>query len=172
VIEALRSARLYQLRRWGCRQSDGTMAEVQHSVADYVLFMQDYYHEARHHVSREDGITKSLDSLRKLICLGIACLEQHIRDNNGKESTFDDVIEGICRVGCAVTLQSDFAGRLLQIGHLLTDAEKYEAQRREQATLSRIWALVEAGVRCFVQFGIEHRDLTQVVINGRDHGFA
>jgi hypothetical protein len=170
VIEALRTERQYQLRRWGCRQPDGSMIEVPHSVADYVLYMQDYYHEARHHVSREDGIAGSLEALRKLVGLGIACLEQHDRKDKDEHYTFDDLAERIRRTGRFVplTLNPDYSNYLLKIGFHLADAVKYAAWFNQPVALSAVRDMVQVGVECFGQYGIEPRNGAQVVTNGRD----
>ncbi len=76
VTAALKSERDYQMRRWGVRQSDGTMQEAQHSVSDWLIYMEDYLAEARHNATREPGSTMALESLRKVVSLGIACFMQ------------------------------------------------------------------------------------------------
>jgi hypothetical protein len=74
------SERQYQIRRWGVRQADGSFTEVPKSIEEYVLYMEDYLHEARHQLSRlpePEARDVALDTLRKVVTLGIACFEQH-----------------------------------------------------------------------------------------------
>ncbi len=77
VIDVLLTEREYQKKRWGTRQADGSFTENAHSVGNYLLFMQDYLTEAIHRASREDGFDGALDSLRKVMALGIRCFEEH-----------------------------------------------------------------------------------------------
>lgn len=75
VYAALDSERAYQEK---CVQnSDGNPF---HSVEDFILFMEDYLHEARHIASRTWGPAakpKTLEVLRKVTALGVACMELH-----------------------------------------------------------------------------------------------
>ncbi len=77
VLDAIASERAYQARRWGNRRWNGTFEETKHSVGDFLVYMQDYLTEAFHDASREDGDEKALESLRKVVALGVACFEQH-----------------------------------------------------------------------------------------------
>lgn len=76
IIAALKSERDYQMRRWGVRQPDGTIQEAQHSVSDWLVYMDDYLTEAKHNATREPGSTMALESLRKVVSLGVACFMQ------------------------------------------------------------------------------------------------
>jgi hypothetical protein len=53
-----------------------------HTIDEYLLYIQDYLTEAIHWSARQDftvpeNTTKSLDIVRKITTLGIACMEQH-----------------------------------------------------------------------------------------------
>lgn len=72
VYKAIDSERNYQLKRWGVNGED-----AKHSVGDFLTYMDDYLSEAKHRASREDGDTGSLEVLRKVVALGVACMEQH-----------------------------------------------------------------------------------------------
>jgi hypothetical protein len=51
-----------------------------HSVAEYILYMQDYLAEAQKHASRVWGVesnAKALDTLRKVVALGVVCMEHN-----------------------------------------------------------------------------------------------
>jgi hypothetical protein len=170
VLDAFRTERAYQLRRWGCRQPDGTMVEAPHSVADFVLYMQDYYAEARHRASREAGIASSAEALRKVVCLGFASIEQHDQQDEGGPYTFDDIAARIRMSGRIVplTLLPDYSNYLLKIARTLEDATIKAECFNNECALICIHELVQIGVECFMQYGIEPRDLTQPIINGRD----
>jgi hypothetical protein len=76
VIEAFVSESIYQLKRWGYRQSDGSVREAEHPLADWLVYMDDYLHAAFHLASTTNGNSAALDMLRKVICLAWACAEQ------------------------------------------------------------------------------------------------
>jgi hypothetical protein len=170
ILDALRSERDYQRRRWGLRQPDGTFTETKCSVADFVLYMQDYYSEARH--AARLNIPASLESLRKVIGLGFACLEhctvQDDRQYAGWPHTFDTVAECI-RLSdhiMPLVLNPDYSNYLLKIAASLSDAALYAACFNEGNALMYIHRIIKIGMECFAQYDIEPRD--QPVINARD----
>ncbi len=77
VCAAIAVERDYQRERWGFRQLDGSFVEATHSVEEFIVYMDSYLSEAKHQISREPGNQSALDTLRKVVCLGIACFEQH-----------------------------------------------------------------------------------------------
>ena len=77
VFDRLNDERDYQIRRWGVRQEDGTLIEAAHSVEEFLLYMQDYLTSAIHRISREPDAHGGLGEMRKVVTLGIACMEQH-----------------------------------------------------------------------------------------------
>jgi len=48
-----------------------------HSVGDFIVFMQGYLNDAIKKGSHEAGWQGSLEELRKVVALGVACFEQH-----------------------------------------------------------------------------------------------
>jgi len=75
VYQALDSERDYQDRRWGPEQSSG-----KHSVAEFLLYMQDYLTQAINQSSRNAdplATTLALDTVRKITAMGVACMEQN-----------------------------------------------------------------------------------------------
>ena len=42
-----------------------------------MVYMQDYLTEAFHQISRTNSDESALDTLRKVVTLGVACFEQH-----------------------------------------------------------------------------------------------
>lgn len=77
IMAALKTERQYQVRRWGVRQPDGTFQELPHSKEDFLLYMQDYLSEAIRQISRSGDEQPALETIRKVVTLGIACFEQH-----------------------------------------------------------------------------------------------
>lgn len=75
VFDAIISEREYQQDKFG---GDGPR-----NVGDFILYMEDYLTEARRQATRDpasQGATVSpdtLDTLRKVVALGVACMEQH-----------------------------------------------------------------------------------------------
>lgn len=170
MLDAFRSERAYQLRRWGCRQPDGSMSEALHSVADFILYMQDYYHEARHKATREAGTAASAEALRKIVCLAIACLEQHYKKDGSEPYTFDDVAETMRRAGRLVPLtrMPTYSNYLLKIAGSLKAAAFFATDFNDGGAAVCMFEIVGFGIECFMQYGIEPRDLTKPIINGRD----
>jgi hypothetical protein len=79
-MAALVSEREYQLKRWGVRLGDGSFSEVRKSIEEFVLYMEDYLHEARHQLSRlpePEARQVALATLRKVVTMGVACFEMH-----------------------------------------------------------------------------------------------
>lgn len=75
VYAALDSERDYQEMRK--QRDDG---QPFHSVEEFLLYMEDYLHEARSVASRTwgpDAKPKTLEVLRKVVALGVACMEIH-----------------------------------------------------------------------------------------------
>jgi hypothetical protein len=83
VYAAIDSERAYQHSR--AVKADGTdQGEHQHTTEEFVLYMEDYLHEARNQASRHwtpggktDPVSPALHTLRKVIALGVACMEQN-----------------------------------------------------------------------------------------------
>lgn len=58
----------------------GPDGPASHTVGDYLVYMQDYLDEAKHTSSRVWGsecVPKTMDALRKVIALGVACAQEH-----------------------------------------------------------------------------------------------
>jgi hypothetical protein len=74
VFEAISNERMYQFIKWGRKQQ-----EVGHTPTegDYLTYMRSYMREAEDQLSREHGSLNALDTLRKVVTLGVACLENH-----------------------------------------------------------------------------------------------
>lgn len=77
IFDAIAGERAYQARRWGQRTWNGCFEEQSHSVGEFLVYMRDYLDEAGRAATREDGDEKTLDVLRKVVALGVACFEQH-----------------------------------------------------------------------------------------------
>lgn len=70
VYDAIDSERDYQERRWGT-------AGRSHEIASWITYMQDYLNEARNLASRNSPETIALDTIRKVVALGVRCMEEH-----------------------------------------------------------------------------------------------
>lgn len=77
VYDALDSERDYQDQQWNAHT---TSTAGQHSVTEFLVFIQDYLTQAMHQVSRESepfASEKALHTVRKITAMGVACMEQH-----------------------------------------------------------------------------------------------
>lgn len=77
IYSALNEERDYQDRRWN---KETTITEGQHSVAEFVLFMDTYIQEIKRDLSyngEPEASQLALDKLRKVTAMGIACMEQN-----------------------------------------------------------------------------------------------
>lgn len=77
VYAAIDSERDYQDNRWNAAT---TPTEGKHSVGEFIIFMEDYLREAKTQLSRQGEPKASqdaLNTLRKVLGLGVACMEQN-----------------------------------------------------------------------------------------------
>jgi len=174
IFQALREERNYQLRRWGVRQPDQTMAEQPHSVAEFVIFMRDYYNTAAHAFARAPSWRESLIALRKLVALAMACVEQG-DSYNGRSISDDDLFETIRLTGRLVPvrfhgtkIQTDFGTYMLKINQELSDAEVKLAAMNPDAALVIVKDIILIGVECFKMYGVPYRDWHGNLTNMRD----
>jgi hypothetical protein len=174
IFTALTNERKYHLRRWGCRQPDGTMAEQPHSTGMFLIYMRDYFDEATHRLSRGPDMLETLGTLRKIVALGLACLEQN-DSYDGKPVTLDDLFETIRRSGRMVPLHSrfhvfhvDLNTYLLKIRQCLVDGEVRLAAMNGESGLVIIREIVQIGVECFEKYGVPPRADQEFVFNMRD----
>jgi hypothetical protein len=71
VLSALHDERVFQNRKWG------TIAEHPHEVGGYLTLMRKLLTEAEFAWSGQRGDVGALDEIRKVVAVGIACMEQH-----------------------------------------------------------------------------------------------
>jgi len=71
VVVAVRDERRYQNRRWG------TIEKHPHEVGGYLTIMRSLMTEADAGWSSSGGDYAALDAIRKVVAVGIACMEQH-----------------------------------------------------------------------------------------------
>jgi hypothetical protein len=171
VFEVLAAERAYHLRRWGCRQPDGTLHEQPHSVGEFLIYMRDYFDEATHQLSRGPGCYEALATLRKVVALATACLEQH--DSYGDAHvTLDDIFETVRRSGRIVPVRpswaTDLSTYLLKIRQCLVDAEVKLGAMNPDAGLVIFREIVRIGVECLEREGAPPREYQETVINLRD----
>jgi hypothetical protein len=51
--------------------------EVNHSVGNWIVFMEHYLGLAKAELTLKDGHTAALEMMRKVVALGVACFEEH-----------------------------------------------------------------------------------------------
>jgi hypothetical protein len=71
VLTAIHDERVYQNRKWG------TIAEHPHEVGGYLTLMRKLLRDAEDEWQSKRGDISALDELRKVVAVGIACMEQH-----------------------------------------------------------------------------------------------
>jgi hypothetical protein len=77
VYHVINGERIYQIGKWN---EDTTESGGRHTVAEFLLYMQDYLSEAIHQSSRNpdpEARNMALDTVRKITALGVACMEQN-----------------------------------------------------------------------------------------------
>lgn len=77
VYAVLDGERDYQDARWGGTLSGERPGDGSRSVDEFVLYMEGYMREAVHLASHSADKNTTLDVLRKVVALGVACFEQH-----------------------------------------------------------------------------------------------
>jgi hypothetical protein len=68
VYKVIDGEREYQDKKWG--------ADI-HSVGDWIVFMRTHLAQAEVRFSKEVGTEGTLHELRKVVALGVACMEQN-----------------------------------------------------------------------------------------------
>lgn len=71
VFDAIDSERDYQDRKWG------TPAEHPHEVGGYLTLMDVHLRRAQEAWAGANSDAAALESLRKVLAIGVACAEQH-----------------------------------------------------------------------------------------------
>jgi len=71
VMSAVHDERIFQNRKWG------TITEHPHEVGGYLTLMRKLLCDAEQAWSSQRGDVGALDEIRKVVAVGIACMEQH-----------------------------------------------------------------------------------------------
>jgi len=71
VLSAIHDERVFQNRKWG------TINEHPHEVGGYLTLMRKLLTDAESAWSTTRGDAGALDEIRKVVAVGIACMEQH-----------------------------------------------------------------------------------------------
>lgn len=77
VYAALDGERDYQDERWN---ENTTASGGRHSVGEFIVFLDNYLHEAKAQYSRmaePEASEAALHTIRKITAIGVACMEQH-----------------------------------------------------------------------------------------------
>ncbi len=71
VLSAIHDERVFQNRKWG------TIEQHPHEVGGYLTLMRKLLTDAEESWSTSRGNVGALDEIRKVVAVGIACMEQH-----------------------------------------------------------------------------------------------
>lgn len=71
VLTAVHDERVFQNRKWG------TITEHPHEVGGYLTIMRKLLTDAEAAWSSQRGDAGALDEVRKVVAVGVACMEQH-----------------------------------------------------------------------------------------------
>jgi hypothetical protein len=71
VLSAIHDERVFQNRKWG------TIAQHPHEVGGYLTLMRKLLTDAELAWSTPRGDIGSLEEIRKVVAVGVACMEQH-----------------------------------------------------------------------------------------------
>lgn len=71
VLSAIHDERVFQNRKWG------SIEEHPHEVGSYITIMRKLLNDAEQCFSVDSNDIRALDEIRKVVAVGIACMEQH-----------------------------------------------------------------------------------------------
>lgn len=71
VLSAIHDERVFQTRKWG------TIQQHPHEVGGYLTLMRKLLSDAEEAWSGNRGDVDALDEIRKVVAVGVACMEQH-----------------------------------------------------------------------------------------------
>lgn len=71
VFSAVSDERVYQDRKWG------TIEEHPHEVGSWLTIMRQLLNDAERAYMSQRGDFGAIDELRKVVAVGVACMEQH-----------------------------------------------------------------------------------------------
>jgi len=95
VLDAIKGEREYQDKLWGDAMSGG-----RHEVPGWILYIEDYLHEARSAVSRyasPECDEKALHTMRKIAAMCVACMEQNgVRFRDMGDLAHKCEMHGVC----------------------------------------------------------------------------
>jgi len=77
VFTAIREERQYQDNVWN---DQTTTSGGQHSIEEFVLYMDDYMRQIKEQLTRNTKTVAdqlALDTMRKIVSLGVCCMEQN-----------------------------------------------------------------------------------------------
>lgn len=71
VFNVINDERVYQDRKWGSLETNP------HEVGSWLTIMRSLLNDAERAYTSERGDTGALDEIRKVVAVGVACMEQH-----------------------------------------------------------------------------------------------
>lgn len=88
VLAAVIGERTYQDRKWG------TIEEHPHEVGSWLTIMRQMLTDAERAYMSQRGDLDALDELRKVVAVGVACMEQHGVPSRAAEGRPLDAVVG------------------------------------------------------------------------------
>ncbi len=127
TIEALISERIYQILRWGQKDTGNNgITEAPHGVGAFITIIDHYLTEAKAAWATGKGDDAALDLLRKIGALVIGCFEQHgvvYRDlNKAVQNKHTGTIFGVDDIGINQLEMLSVAGMLVKHEANIKDA--------------------------------------------------
>ncbi len=77
IIRAIDSEIRYQDHKWN---AETTTSKNEHSIEEWVQYMEVYLGDMKNHLAhtaRQDAHAYAMDMMRKVVTLGVRCMEQH-----------------------------------------------------------------------------------------------
>jgi hypothetical protein len=71
IYSAINDERVFQDRKWG------TIEEHPHEIGSWLTIMRQLLNDAERAYMSERGDTGALEEIRKVVAVGVACMEQH-----------------------------------------------------------------------------------------------
>jgi hypothetical protein len=71
VFSVINDERIYQERKWG------TLVMRPHEVGSWLIIMRQLLNDAERAYMSKRGNVGALDEVRKVVAVGVACMEQH-----------------------------------------------------------------------------------------------
>ena len=163
VVDVIKGEREYQYKLWGYRQPDGTYKEAEHDVCDYLVYCRHYLRKAMADSSEKATLTPTLEQLRKVATLIVACLEQ-------RGHKLDEVVKEIAEMIEEYSTIPVVNYLMLELEVIFLDASDIVVDPGEDVSVEEpLRAALAACIATFMKFGVPTRHFPDPLINRRDN---